>query len=86
MAQSKGSLAQLGHEASRGALFRRQIAIVRERHPRRLPPQRIHDAGEVLPAREQVLIESDPRRMRADPFEQPRHILAPVHYWGTDSR
>ena len=44
-------------------------------HARALPPQCIHDPSEILAAREQVLVEPNPRRMRADALEQSRKIV-----------
>lgn len=56
-------------------LLRRQIAIVAKRHLPALPAQRVHDAGKILAASEQILVEPDSRRMRTDPLEQPRRTV-----------
>ena len=47
----QGQSYQFRHEPSCRPLFRREIAIIGQRHARRLPPQRIHDPSEVLAAR-----------------------------------
>lgn len=70
-----GKLLQLFHQPSCGALLSSEVPVVGKRHSRRLPPQRIHNPGQILTAREQVLIEPDPRRVRADAFEQPGQIV-----------
>lgn len=52
-----------------------KVKVVRERHPRTLPAQRIHDADRILTARKQILVEPHSphsRGMRADPLEQAR--------------
>lgn len=49
-------------------MLRSQIPVIGKRHTRRFPPQCVHDAGKILAARKQILIEPDPSRMRADPL------------------
>jgi hypothetical protein len=49
-----------------------KVKVVRERHPRTLSAQRIHDADRILTARKQILVEPHSRGMRADPLEQAR--------------
>ncbi len=42
-------------------MFGSQIAVVAERHLGRFPAQCIHDPGDVLAGREQVIGHADPR-------------------------
>lgn len=52
---------KLRHQSPGSALFSSKVAVVGERHSRRLPPQRVHDPGEILTAGEQILAQPDPR-------------------------
>src|SRR5690348_1221448 len=62
-------LFQSAKQPTGSPLLRSQIAIVEQRHARALPAQRVHDAGKILPAGEEVLIDPNPGRMRADLLE-----------------
>ena len=73
---SQTRLRKLRHQAAGGALLSGEVAVVCQRHAWGLPPQRIHDPSQILAAGEQVLVEPDPRRVRADALEQSRQILA----------
>ncbi len=59
-------LPQLLHRPPSSARFSCQVAILRQRHTRALPAQRIHNPGEILSAGKQVQVEPDARGMPAD--------------------
>ena len=65
----------LRHQAPSSALLRCKVAIVGERHAGALPAQRIHDPGQILPDRKQILVEPHPRRVGADALDQSRQII-----------